>query len=50
MFMDDDVIMRENFIESITGALSHDMHNQNLIISGIEFNNGEHVYPKEQTF
>ncbi|MCI1773929.1 MAG: glycosyltransferase [Paenibacillus lautus] len=52
MFMDDDVIMRIDFIETIVAKLNHAMEGEHklIIVTGIENKNGSQVYPHDQSF
>ncbi|WP_414549663.1 glycosyltransferase family 2 protein [Anabaena sp. CCY 0017] len=53
LFIDDDVVLNENFLEIVCNKLAKLAEQENLeklIISGIENNNGKLVFPGEQSF
>jgi glycosyltransferase involved in cell wall biosynthesis len=53
LFIDDDVILNENFLELVCNKLAKLAEQENLdklIISGIENKNGQLVFPGEQSF
>jgi GT2 family glycosyltransferase len=53
LFIDDDVILNENFLEIVCNKLTeYAIHKtvDNVIISGIENKNGQLVFPGEQSF
>ena len=53
LFIDDDVVLHENFLEMVCNKLAKIAGKENinkLIISGIENKNGQLIFPGEQSF
>lgn len=52
MFMDDDVIMNDDFIETIVAKFhkAAEKEHDHIIVTGIEIKNGNYVYPNDQSF
>jgi len=53
LFIDDDVVLNENFLEIVCDRLAKHAQQEsidNVIISGIENKNGQLIFPGEQSF